>query len=166
EDVVTGLNLWAAESGDDWARDAGEELTPFTLDEGERMLKVIQGFDPPGIGARDLRECLVLQMQDQELEDTLAYRIVRDYFDQLINHRWSEISKELAITPRDVQSAADEISKLDPKPGLKYAAPGDNYITPDLIVDKIDGEYLVFLNDTSLPRLKLSRAYREIAKDK
>lgn len=166
EDVVTGLNSWVAENGDAWEQDAGESLRSFAFEEGERMLKEIQGFDPPGIAARNLRECLLLQMQDQELEDTLAYRIVHDYFDQLINHRWSEISKDLSITPRDVQSAADEIAKLDPKPGLKYAAPGDNYITPDLIVDKIDGEYLVFLNDTSLPRLKLSRAYREIAKDK
>ncbi|HEU5209169.1 MAG TPA: RNA polymerase factor sigma-54 [Longimicrobiales bacterium] len=166
EDVVTGLNTWVAEHGAAWEQDSGEPLRPFTLGEGEKMLKVIQDFDPPGIGARDLRECLLLQMLDEELEDTLAYRIVHDYFDQLINHRWSEISKELSITPRDVQSAADEIAKLDPKPGLKYAAPGDNYITPDLIVDKIDGEYLVFLNDTSLPRLKLSRAYREIARDK
>ena len=166
EEVVAGLNAWIEESGDDWARDAGEELRPFVEEEAERMLKMLQGFDPPGIGARNLRECLLLQMQDLELEDTLAYRVVREYFDQLINHRWSEISKELAITPRDVQGAADEIAKLDPKPGLKYAAPGDNYITPDLIVDKIDGEYLVFLNDTSLPRLKLSKAYRDIAKDK
>jgi len=166
EDVVAGLNTWVAEHGSDWEQDSGEPLRPFTVEEGEKMLKVIQDFDPPGIGARDLRECLLLQMRDEEMEDTLAYRIVHDYFDQLINHRWSEISKELSITPRDVQSAADEIAKLDPKPGLKYAAPGDNYITPDLIVEKIDGEYLVFLNDTSLPRLKLSKAYREIAKDK
>ncbi len=166
EDVVSGLNTWVEESGEAWERDAGEPLQPFALEEGERMLKLIQGFDPPGIAARNLRECLVLQMQDLELEDTLAYLIVKDYFEQLINHRWSEISKELAITPRDVQTAADDIAKLDPKPGLKYSAPGDNYITPDLIVDKIDGEYLVFLNDTSLPRLKLSKTYRDIAKDK
>jgi RNA polymerase sigma-54 factor len=166
EEVVRGLNLWIEDAGSDWVQEEGEELTPFTLDEGERMLRIIQSCDPAGIAARDLRECLTIQLQDAELEDTLAFRIVRDYFDQLINHRWSEISKELSITPKDVQTAADEVAKLDPKPGLKYSAPADNYITPDLIVEKIDGEYLVFLNDTSLPRLKLSRAYREIAKDK
>jgi RNA polymerase sigma-54 factor len=166
EEVVQGLNQWVADAGSDWVHDEDEELRPFSTSEGEAMLKTLQGFDPAGIAARDLRECLVLQMQDAELEDTLAYRIVREYFDQLINHRWSEISKELSITPKDVQAAADEVAKLDPKPGLKYSAPPDNYITPDLIVEKIDGEYLVFLNDTSLPRLKLSRAYREIAKDK
>jgi RNA polymerase sigma-54 factor len=144
-------------------------------------------FDPPGVGARDLRECILLQLRDcvfQEL--TQAARGVEptparsrsswrrssltgsccDHFEQLINHRWSEISKELSITPRDVQDAADEIAKLDPKPGLKYGSHDDNYITPDLVVEKIGGEYLVFLNDTNLPRLKLSKAYREIAKDK
>jgi RNA polymerase sigma-54 factor len=151
------------------------------------MLRVVQGFDPPGIAARDLRECILLQLRDsvvqelvhetgegdppleeirRRLEESLAFRIVDRYFDQLINHRWSEISKELSITPRDVQNAADEVAKLDPKPGLKYASGGDNYIIPDLIVEKIEGEYLVFLNDTSLPRLKLSRTYRDIAKDK
>jgi RNA polymerase sigma-54 factor len=167
EEVVTGLNLWVEDAGADWAREEGEEeLKPFTVEEGVAMLRTLQSFDPAGVAARNLRECLLLQLQDVELEDTLAYRIVRDYFDQLINHRWSEISKELSITPKDVQQAADEVAKLDPKPGLKYSAPADNYITPDLIVEKIDGEYLVFLNDTSLPRLKLSRVYREIAKDK
>jgi RNA polymerase sigma-54 factor len=164
EEVVTALNQWLGEEGVTWAE--GESVEPFTVAEGEELLKVIQGFDPPGIGARNLRECLLLQLREADLEDTLAFRIVRDYFDQLINHRWSEISKDLAITPRDVQAAADDVAKLDPKPGLKYAAPADNYITPDLIVEKVSGEYLVFLNDTSLPRLKLSRAYREIARDK
>jgi RNA polymerase sigma-54 factor len=165
EEVVVALNEWVKDEGAQWAGE-GERLDPFSVEEGEELGKVIQGFDPPGIAARDLRECLLLQLQDLGLEDTLAYRIVRDYFEQLINHRWSEISKDLSITPKEVQAAADEVAKLDPKPGLRYAAPSDNYITPDLVVDKIDGEYLVFLNDTSLPRLKLSRAYREIAKDK
>jgi RNA polymerase sigma-54 factor len=165
EEVVAALNEWVNEEGERWAGE-GERLDPFSVEEGEELVKVIQGFDPPGIGARDLRECLLLQLQDLGLEDTLAYRIVRDYFDQLINHRWSEISKDLSISPKEVQAAADEVAKLDPKPGLRYASSSDNYITPDLVVDKIDGEYLVFLNDTSLPRLKLSRAYREIARDK
>ncbi len=165
EEVVEGLNEWLNENGDAWAEE-GEPLDPYTMEEGERMLELIQHFDPSGIGARNLRECILLQLQDLELNDSRTHTIVRDYFDQLINHRWSEISKELSITPGEVQAAADEIAKLDPKPGLKYAAPADNYITPDLIVEKIDGTYHVFLNDTSLPRLKLSRTYREIARDK
>ncbi|HEY0242394.1 MAG TPA: RNA polymerase factor sigma-54 [Gemmatimonadaceae bacterium] len=165
EDVVHGLNQWIHDSGGHWFEE-DESAAEFTTGEGEDLLRIVQSMDPAGIGARNLRECLLLQLRDQQLEDTLTYKIINDYFDQLINHRWSEISKELSITPKDVQTAADEVAKLDPKPGLKYAAPADNYITPDLIVEKIDGEYLVFLNDTSLPRLKLSKTYREIAKDK
>ncbi|CAN5498782.1 RNA polymerase factor sigma-54 [soil metagenome] len=186
DDIVLSLNRFLEEEGADWAS-SKEERRPFSIEDAERMLRTIQGFDPPGVGARDLRECILLQLRDcaiqelnsrngggepidgeidEHLSGSLAYRIVRDYFEQLINHRWSEISKELSITPRDVQDAADEISKLDPKPGLKYGNHDDNYITPDLVVDKIAGEYLVFLNDTNLPRLKLSKTYREIAKDK
>jgi RNA polymerase sigma-54 factor len=165
EDVVNGLNEWVEEHGEEWA-EGDEPLKPYSLEEAETMLDMIQRFDPSGVGARDLRECIMLQLRDVEEEGSRTFIIVRDYFDQLINHRWSEISKDLSITPREVQSAADEIAKLDPKPGLKYAAPADNYITPDLIVEKIDGHYHVFLNDTSLPRLKLSRTYREIARDK
>jgi RNA polymerase sigma-54 factor len=165
EDVVEGVNEWLAENGEEWSAD-GEPVEPFTVDEGEAMLAKVQEFDPPGIAARDLRECILLQLRDLEQEDTLTYRIVDEYFDELVNHRWSEISKELNIDAKEVQAASDEISKLDPKPGLKHSADPDNYVTPDLIVDKIDGEYHVFLNDTSMPRLKLSKAYREIARDK
>jgi RNA polymerase sigma-54 factor len=186
ETVVASLNEFLDEEGADWAASESERA-PFSLEEAQQTLRTIQGFDPPGVGARDLRECIILQLRDdvfqhmtqeaageeppapdldERLDSILAYRIARDYFEQLINHRWSEISKELSITPRDVQDAADEISKLDPKPGLKYGSHDDNYITPDLVVDKVGEDYLVFLNDTNLPRLKLSRTYREIAKDK
>ncbi len=142
------------------------EAESVTLEECEGVLRVIQRFDPSGVGARDLRECLLIQLRDRELEDTLAYRIVRDHFEELVNHRWSELSKEHGISPKEVQSAADQIAKLDPKPGLKYSDTRDTYVTPDLIVEKIDGQYYVFHNDTSLPGLKLSRSYREVAKDK
>ncbi|MGH7483025.1 MAG: RNA polymerase factor sigma-54 [Longimicrobiales bacterium] len=165
EEVIAPLNGWLAGEGRQWA-ESEEDVRPFSIEDAEAMLRTIQSFDPPGIAARDLRECLILQLRDQHQEDDLAFRIVRDYFDELINHRWSEISKELSVAPREVQGAADEVAKLDPKPGLKYAAPRDNYITPDLIVDKIDGDYMVFLNDSNMPRLRLSRAYREVARDK
>jgi RNA polymerase sigma-54 factor len=186
EQLVASLNDFLGAQGSEWAETA-EERRPYTLAEADAMLRIIQGFEPAGIGARDLRECILLQLRDcaaqeitainggieateSELEDllahSLAYRIVRDYFEQLINHRWSEISKDLAITPKDVQDAADEIAKLDPKPGLKYGNHEDNYITPDLVVEKVAEDYLVFLNDANLPRLKLSKTYREIAKDK
>src|SRR6202163_4251334 len=146
------------------------ELTPrltlYTMEEGQKMLATIQSLDPPGVGAQNLRECLLLQLRESGLEQSVPYRLVRDCFEELINHRWSEISKRFGISAADVQKAADEIAKLDPKPGLQYGSRDDNYIIPDLIVDKIDDRYHVFLNDANLPRLKLSRAYQEIARDK
>jgi RNA polymerase sigma-54 factor len=92
--------------------------------------------------------------------------LVEDAFEELIAHRWSELSKRYGISAQDVQRAADDIAKLDPKPGLRYSSGADNYIIPDLVVDKIGQAYHIFLNDGNLPRLKLSRAYQEIARDK
>jgi len=142
------------------------DLPLYTMDEVEDMLRIVQGLDPSGVGARNLRECLLLQLRDLDQQETTQYRLVSEAFDELIAHRWSEISKRFGIGAADVQRAADEIAKLDPKPGLRYSTANDGYIVPDLVVDKIDGEYRVFVNDANLPRLKLSRAYQEIARDK
>ena len=148
------------------AEERDSEVAPFTDAEMQAMLKIIQDLDPPGVGARDLRECLLLQLRAAGHRESMGYRLVEESFEELISHRWSELSKRFGITAHEVQSAADEIAKLDPKPGLRYSAAGDNYIIPDLVVDKIDQAYHIFLNDGNLPRLKLSRAYQEIARDK
>src|SRR5260370_306398 len=84
----------------------------------------------------------------------------------LIDHRWSDLGKRFGLAPDEVQRAADELARLDPKPGLQHSAGDDAYIIPDLIVDKIDDKYHVFLNDGGLPRLRISRTYQEIARDK
>ncbi len=165
EKIVEGVNETVARAVEETDHD-DDELPLYTISEAEEMLGVIQSLDPPGVGSRDLRECLMLQLREAGLEHSVPYRLVRDCFDELIAHRWSEISKRFGISPIDVQKAADEIAKLDPKPGLVYSDASDNYIIPDLIVDKIDGKYFVFLNDANLPRLKLSKAYQEIARDK
>jgi len=165
EDILTTVNDTVIKAAEALERDT-EDLPVYTSTEVDEMLRTIQSLDPPGVGARDLRECLMLQLREAGLEQSVPFRLVRDCFDELINHRWSEISKRFGISPSDVQKAADEIKKLDPKPGLVYSDASDNYIIPDLIVEKIDGKYHVFLNDANLPRLKLSRAYQEIARDK
>ncbi|HEY0994438.1 MAG TPA: RNA polymerase factor sigma-54 [Gemmatimonadaceae bacterium] len=163
-EIVESANQMLEEAAERAGRE--DDLQPFTAAEADEMLRTVQSLDPPGVAARDLRECLMLQLREAGLEQSVPFRLVRDCFDELINHRWSEISKRFGISPSDVQRAADEIQKLDPKPGLKYSSGDDNYIIPDLVVDKIDGKYHVFLNDANLPRLKLSRAYQEIARDK
>jgi len=147
-------------------RESETTVDPFTDAEMLAMLQIIQDLDPPGVGARDLRECLLLQLRAAGQRDALSYRLVDESFEELIAHRWSELSKRFGISAQDVQRAADDIAKLDPKPGLRFSAGSDNYIIPDLVIDKIDGNYHIFLNDGNLPRLKLSRAYQEIARDK
>ena len=164
EDVLGSLNQFLES---DEAKAAGfEDVPPFTLEEVEAVLVIIHGLDPAGIAARDLRECLLLQLRDMHMENGLVYDIVDKHFEQLVNHRWAEISKELGVNPREVQAAADDIAKLDPKPGLQYSAGEGNYIIADLVVEKVGTDYIVFHNDTALPRLRLSRSYREVAQDK
>jgi RNA polymerase sigma-54 factor len=165
EQVVSSINEMITTAAEESGRDT-DDLPLYTMGEAEKMLEIVQCLDPPGVAARTLQECLLLQLKEAGLQQSLPYRLVHDCFNELIAHRWSEISKRFGISASDVQSAADEIAKLDPKPGLRFSAAHDNYIIPDLIVDKIDGVYHVFLNDANLPRLKLSKAYQEIARDK
>jgi RNA polymerase sigma-54 factor len=182
EEVVDGVNEWleevrptavetaeGIEDEEERARELAEidELfRPYETVEGERMLTVVQAFDPPGIAARDVRESILIQLRQRDEEGTPQYEIVDEHFDALINHRWNDIARDLGITPKEVQDACDEISHLDPKPGLKHSVAPEQYVIPDLIVEKIDGEYMVFANDTSLPRLRISQSYRDVARNK
>jgi RNA polymerase sigma-54 factor len=141
----------------------------YTMQDAEEMLAIIQRLDPSGTGARDLRECLLIQLVELADTSSLTYRLVSEAFPDLIAHRWNDLAKRFSVEPAAVQSAADQLSRLDPKPGLKYSEQSDGYIIPDLIVEKIGGaggRYQVFLNDTGMPRLRLSRSYQEIARDK
>jgi len=138
----------------------------YGMRDAEEMLALVQRLDPPGIGARDLRECLLLQLREAQLTDSLIYRLVDEAFNDLLAHRWNELAKRFGVEPAKVQQAADGLARFDPKPGLKYANRGDAYVIPDLIVEKIDGQYRVFLNDTGVPRLRISRSYQEVARDK
>jgi RNA polymerase sigma-54 factor len=138
----------------------------YTVAEAEDMLSLIQQLDPPGVGARDLRECLLLQIRELGDRESLTYRLVAEAFDDLKAHRWNDLAKRFSVDPGSVQAAADQLARFDPKPGLKYSDRSDGYIIPDLIVEKIGERYHVFLNDTGMPRLRLSRAYQEVARDK
>ncbi|MBA3853463.1 MAG: RNA polymerase sigma-54 factor [Gemmatimonas sp.] len=164
DDILHGINevlLRAAE-----AEDEEREVPLFTSADAERMLAVMQGLDPAGIAARDLKECLALQLHASQLTGTLAERLVVEAFPELVAHKWTEAARKLGCTPAEAQAAADALSKLNPKPGRAFSEGDGNYVVPDLIVEKIDNQYLVFTNDHNLPRLRLSRSYQEIARDK
>jgi len=164
EEIVAGANSVLEEFAEQ--RDGDQEVPHFTLPEAEELLAVVHRLDPPGVGARDLRECLLIQLREAQRTDSLVYRLVSESFDDLIAHRWSDLGKRFGLDPAEVQRVADELARLDPKPGLQYASGDDAYIVPDLIVERIDGEYRVFLNDTGLPRLRISRTYQDIARDR
>ncbi len=164
-EILTGVNTAVRRAAEAVERD-DTDLPFFTIEEVEALLPIIQQLDPPGVGARTLRECLLLQLAMQDQQGSIAYALVRDGFDELIGHRWSELAKRFGIPVSEVQDVADQIAKLDPKPGLKFAPDNEHYIIPDLVVDKVDGRYVVYLNDGNLPRLKLSRTYQDIARDK
>jgi RNA polymerase sigma-54 factor len=165
EEIIGGVNGEVRRVAENLGRDP-DSLPMYTMAEADAMLRIVQHLDPAGVGARSLRECLLLQLEDANERDSLAWRIVRDGFDELLAHRWSELSKRFGVPASEVQQVADRIARLDPKPGLRYAAATEHYIIPDLVVDKVDGRYVVYLNDGNLPRLKLSRSYQDIARDK
>jgi RNA polymerase sigma-54 factor len=163
QEVVDGAN-GLIEAAD--RKEGGLATDPFTCEEAEQALRIIQHLDPPGLGARNLRECLLLQLEDLGDRETLTYRLVEEAFDDLIAHRWNDLARRYELDPKTVQGAADELGKLDPKPGLRFARLDQQYVIPDLVVDKVDGEYRIYLNDGGMPRLRISPVYRQIAGDK
>jgi len=128
----------------------------------ERMLALIQSFYPTGVGARDLRECLLIQLQRQGKEHSLEYRIVAEHMDDLGRHRFPDIARRMAISVEDVQKAADNIARLNPRPGQVFAAAPQNYVLPDVIVEKVDGEYQIAFNNEQIPHLRISNLYKDI----
>jgi len=131
-------------------------------DDFERVLGLIQTFYPAGIGARDLRECLLIQLRRQGKEQSLEYRIVSEHMDDLGRHRFMEIARRMAISVEEVQKAADNIARLNPRPGQVFAAAPQNYVLPDVIVEKVDGEYQIAFNNEQIPHLRISNLYKDI----
>jgi RNA polymerase sigma-54 factor len=134
------------------------------------VLQRIQSCDPTGVAARDLRECLLLQLRAQALEDpaiedpviALAIRIVHDHLAALEGRRFDRLAKELGVTVEEVAQAVKLITSLEPKPGRNFGEGEIRYVTPDVDVRKVGEEYLVTLNEEGLPRLKVSQSYRRL----
>jgi len=128
----------------------------------EKMLALIQSFYPAGVGARDLRECLLIQLQRDGREHSLEYKIVSEHMEDLGRRRFPEIARRTGISIEDVQKAADNIARLNPRPGQVFAAAPQNYVLPDLVVEKVDGEYQIILNNEQIPHLRISNLYKDI----
>ena len=142
------------------------EYTKCEHDDAEYIIEVIQDLDPPGICARNVSESLYLQLERMGKEDSLAAIIVRDYLPYLETRNFKALSRATGKKRPELERAVNFIvSELTPYPGLPYATDQTNYIVPDVYVKKIDGEYVIQLNDDDLPRLKLSSAYQELLKN-
>jgi RNA polymerase sigma-54 factor len=128
----------------------------------ERALRTVQSFDPIGVAARDLQECLLLQIRYLGLEGTPAEKIVLDYLRPLQNHQVPEIARKLGMTIDEIKEHIELIRNLDPKPGSRYNPQQSQYVIPDVYVVKVEDQYVAVLNEEGLPQLRISPVYRRL----
>ena len=135
--------------------------------EVERVLRLIQTFDPVGVGARNLSECLMIQLKEKGIQDKNAYIIAESYLEDIASNRIQKIAKDLHITVSRVQGICDIIKMLEPKPSRGFIVDSDNirYIVPDVTVERINDEYIIIVNDNNLPTLTISNYYKSMVSD-
>ena len=136
--------------------------TNLPMEEVEGVLRRIQQFDPVGVAARDLKECLLIQLEQLSHRDPLAEIIVSEHLSLLKNRNYPAIAKQLGVSLDRVNRAASLISKLDPKPGKAFGGEVIQEIIPDVYVYKVEGDYVIYLNDEGIPRLRINSLYRDI----
>jgi RNA polymerase sigma-54 factor len=144
-----------------------EELsaeTTWTVEELERVLALIQRFEPAGVGARDHRECLLIQLRARDEDDTLAYQIVSERYDDMLRNRHHEIAKAIGVSDEEIQGAKDHLAMLNLNPAGELIGDDAKYVFPDLVVERVGDKYEVYLNDRDIPRLRISVAYQNVLK--
>ncbi len=148
-------------SPEEIAQNTGQEVEDI-----QRVLDVVQTFHPVGVGSRDLRECLLIQLKRIGKEGTLEYRIVERFLDDLGKRRYPGVARRLGTTVDQVQRAANFIGTLDPKPGQIFTSDPNNYVLPDVTVERIGGDWQISLNGDQIPHLRISNTYKDLmAKD-
>lgn len=137
----------------------------ISMEKAEKVLKVVQQLEPPGIGARTLQECLLAQLEVGDYNPKLkerAYKVLHSYFDDFAMKHYEELAKKLSIHIDQLKPVIELIHKLNPKPGEGQFTPQQNYILPDFIVEHVNDEIVVMLNDRSIPALRINKAYKAI----
>lgn len=148
-----------------YLNDTVEEMsltTGIPVQSVEQVIRVIQGFEPPGVCARDLRECLLLQLERAGEEKTLEYRIVRDHMEALGKRRIPEIARATGTEVDEVQDALENIGKLEPRPGRAFAAETDHYVLPEVFVQRVGDDFVVSTNNEQIPHLRISNTYKDL----
>lgn len=139
-----------------------QQMGPFTIEAVRDGLALVQSLDPIGVAARDLVECLLIQLTHLGQEGTAAETIVRLHMDKLQSRKFRELAEALDIEMDDLQAEVEIIRGLDPRPGQKYTSESSRYVVPDVYVVRIDDEYQIMLNEDGLPRLRISPVYRRM----
>jgi RNA polymerase sigma-54 factor len=151
---------------DGYLRAALDELAQqsgLPVQEMERALELVQSFDPLGVGARDLRECLLIQARQMDLQGTLVEKIIQGHLPDLEKRKFQNIAKVLTVTSQEVMEASQVIiHELEPKPGRPYLPSDTNYVVPDVYVIKVEDRYVIQLNDEGLPRVRINPYYRKL----
>ena len=137
-------------------------LTNLSAEKISEVLKAIQSFVPPGVGALDLRECLMLQLERGGKTDSLEYRIVRDFMDALGKRRIPEIARGTSCEIEEVQTALGRIGRLEPRPGRAFLPNADQYVLPEVFVQKTGSDFVVTTNDEHIPHLRISNIYKDL----
>ncbi|HEU5122796.1 MAG TPA: RNA polymerase factor sigma-54 [Verrucomicrobiae bacterium] len=137
----------------------GTGLSPEKILE---VLKAIQAFDPAGVGARDLRECMLIQLERTGQQSTLEYRIVRDFMEALGKRRIPEIARGTGVEVDEVQDALENIARLEPRPGRAYLPDNDQYVLPEVFVHRSGDDFVVTTNNEHIPHLRISNTYKDL----
>ncbi len=148
---------------DGYLRATTEEILAsgtYEAQEVERAIQTIQSLDPIGVGARDLRECLLLQLDFLEIDVPLVDTVVRDHWDDFMQRHFVQISKALSIDMKTLEGVVEVIKHLDPKPGRKYTNERAIYVEPDVYVHKVGDDYIIVLNEDGMPKLRINGSYR------
>ena len=142
-----------------------EELAgmgPWSTEDVERALTLIHGFDPVGVAARDLQECLLLQLRHHGMAGSASERIVTEHMRLLQNHQVPELARKLGISIDEQKHHIEIIRQLDPKPGSRHNPSQSQYVIPDVYVVKVEDQYVAVLNEEGLPQLRISPVYRRL----
>jgi RNA polymerase sigma-54 factor len=138
------------------------ERCQTTVDQVEKALALVQAFDPPGVAARSIQECLLIQLKVDPNPDPVSVEIVEEHFDELSRRRYPDIARALKLPLDRVMESVEEIMGLEPKPGRRFGGSDSRYIVPDVVVHKMGGEYVVVLNEDGIPRLRVNSLYRSL----
>ena len=141
------------------------ERCGVSSDEVEKVLALVQSFDPPGVAARNIQECMLIQLRSDPNPDPVSVEIVEQHFEDLTKRRYPDIARALKLSLDRIMESVEEIMALEPKPGRRFGGNDSRYIVPDVVVHKMSGEYVVVLNEDGIPRLRVNNLYRSLLRN-